>query len=333
MGEPKTDTQAIVRCSDLLAEFSGMGRAYRLLDPDLAPEAPVLQGHFRNTRLRPGLSVHTTDACAVHELTTQSVQQESLRIAVVLDGEIDLALGGRRFGLGACGAGRKRQPQAAFITLREPELLVRRGRRGGRERKVIVTFSREWLMECGAGDEPAGGRLRALMDRHLAVEHWTPTSRAVALAEQLIHPPAYALLPQRLYLESRAVELAAETLQGFLAATPAVPRLLPREQARIAQVRELLESGEADAMSLADIARHAGTNASTLQKQFRAVFGTSVFEYLRRGRLLRARQALERDGCSIVEAAGLAGYTCPANFATAYRRLFGITPRQSRAGF
>jgi AraC-like DNA-binding protein len=112
-----------------------------------------------------------------------------------------------------------------------------------------------------------------------------------------------------------------------------VPRLLPRERARIGAVRELLDSGAADGLSLAEIARHAGTNVSTLQKQFRALFGLTVFEYLRRSRLLRARQALERDGCCIVNAACLAGYTSPANFATAYRRQFGITPRQSRAGF
>lgn len=61
-------------------------------------------------------------------------------------------------------------------------------------------------------------------------------------------------------------------------------------------------------------------------------FGTTVFDYLRRNRLLRARDALERDRCSIIAAAELAGYTSPANFATAYRRQFGMTPRQSRMG-
>jgi len=86
-------------------------------------------------------------------------------------------------------------------------------------------------------------------------------------------------------------------------------------------------------MSLAEIGRQVGSNVSTLQKQFRAAHGLTVFDYLRRGRLLRARHALEREGRSIVEAAGIAGYTSPANFATAYKRQFGLTPRQSRSGF
>ncbi len=50
-------------------------------------------------------------------------------------------------------------------------------------------------------------------------------------------------------------------------------------------------------------------------------------------RLLRARQALEQEGRSVGEAADIAGYTSAANFATAFKRHFGITPRQCREGF
>jgi AraC-like DNA-binding protein len=49
--------------------------------------------------------------------------------------------------------------------------------------------------------------------------------------------------------------------------------------------------------------------------------------------LLRARQALEQEGRSVGEAADIAGYTSAANFATAFKRHFGITPRQCREGF
>jgi AraC-like DNA-binding protein len=39
-----------------------------------------------------------------------------------------------------------------------------------------------------------------------------------------------------------------------------------------------------------------------------------------------AREALERDGMSVAQAAYIAGYTSAANFATAFRRFFGTTP-------
>ena len=57
----------------------------------------------------------------------------------------------------------------------------------------------------------------------------------------------------------------------------------------------------------------------------------TVFEYQRGRRLQLAREALEREGASVNEAAWRAGYNSPANFATAFKRHFGITPRQVRA--
>jgi AraC-like DNA-binding protein len=55
-----------------------------------------------------------------------------------------------------------------------------------------------------------------------------------------------------------------------------------------------------------------------------------VFEHLRCLRLERARLALERGEVAIAEAAFLAGYASPANFATAFKRRFGLTPTDVR---
>jgi len=323
----RQDLQRIVRCGELYPPASAGGSAVRI-DPGLAPETPALLGLCHGEHLRPGLALHCADVRDLHDLTIQCVERGgSLHLALVLDGEVDVSFGPRRLDLATGGAGRR--PQAAFVPLAEPELFVRRAWRGKRERKVSITFSREWLAAiCPDGDAGCA----ALFDRHLAVGRWTPTPRAVALAEQLIRPPDDPPLLRKLHQESRAIELVAEALRQMLDVA-APPPLHARAHRRVADVRDLLDSGAADGMSLEEIARHAGTNASTLQRQFRVAFGTTVFDYLRRGRLLRARHALEREGRSIVEAACIAGYTNPSNFATAYRRQFGITPRQSQIIF
>jgi AraC-like DNA-binding protein len=67
-----------------------------------------------------------------------------------------------------------------------------------------------------------------------------------------------------------------------------------------------------------------------LQRYFRAYTGMSAFAYQRRRLLDAARIALEREGISVNEAAHRAGYTSAANFATAFRRQFGIAPSQLR---
>ncbi|WP_168735136.1 helix-turn-helix domain-containing protein [Pseudothauera rhizosphaerae] len=335
MSERRGRAPQIVLSGALHAQVvAGGNTAYRIA-PDLDAEVPVLHGVCHGAHLRPGLSIHCADVRDLHDLSIQTLQGENLYLAVLLDGQVDVSFGPCRIGLGATRASRVRKPEAAaaFATLREPELFVRRARRGSHERKVGITFSREWLAAaCPESDAGFAGP-HPLFDRHLAVGRWTPTPRAVALAEQLVHPPELPPLLRGLYLESRSVELVAEALCQLSDAASTSPALRPRERRRIVEVRELLDSGAAEGLALDQIARRAGTNVCTMQRHFRTAFGTTVFEYERQRRLLRARQALEQEGRSVGEAADLAGYTSAANFATAFKRHFGLTPRQCRQGF
>ncbi|WBS00405.1 helix-turn-helix domain-containing protein [Pseudoduganella sp. SL102] len=85
------------------------------------------------------------------------------------------------------------------------------------------------------------------------------------------------------------------------------------------------------ALSMADIARAIGTNPVSLQALTRRAWGCSVFERLRMLRLERAHDVLMRGG-SVADAAAVAGYSAATNFATAYRRRYGCTPRQAARG-
>jgi AraC-like DNA-binding protein len=334
VSERRGHAPQIVLCGELHAQAVAGGNMAHRITPDLAAEAPTLHGLCHGAHLRPGLTIHCADVRDLHDLNIQTVLGENLYLTLMLDGQADVSFGARRIALGVTRAGRVRQPEAAavFVALREPELFVRRAWRGKHERKASIIFSREWLAAACPEIDTGFAALHPLFDRHLASKRWAPTPRAVALAGQLIHPPDLPPLLRGLYLESRAIELVAEALHGLLGIAPPVS-LRPRERRRIAEVRDLLDSGAADGMSLEEIARHTGTNASTLQQQFRAAFGMTVFDYERRRQLLRARQALEQEGRSVGEAADIAGYTSAANFATAFKRHFGITPRQCREGF
>lgn len=94
--------------------------------------------------------------------------------------------------------------------------------------------------------------------------------------------------------------------------------------------RELLDSGAADSWSLADIALELGLHENTLQRRFREAHDCTVFDYLRRRRLDQAHAAL-LEGASVTQAALAAGYGNPGNFATAFKRLFGVSPRSVRS--
>jgi len=80
--------------------------------------------------------------------------------------------------------------------------------------------------------------------------------------------------------------------------------------------------------TVAELARRVGTSETSLKRGFRQVFGTTVFGYLRERRMERAHAALQSGTVTVLEAAGLVGYSNPSNFATAFRRQFGVNPKQ-----
>lgn len=100
---------------------------------------------------------------------------------------------------------------------------------------------------------------------------------------------------------------------------------------QLVRLKSMLDSGLARSATQADLAQQLGMSLSTLQRRFRAQHGEALGQYLRRYYLGMAREALVRDQASVETAADLAGYTSAPNFATAFRREFGITPRECRS--
>jgi len=78
------------------------------------------------------------------------------------------------------------------------------------------------------------------------------------------------------------------------------------------------------------LAQMLGTSEKRLNDSFHQAFGVPIFAWLREQRLLQARQLLEQDETSIADIAAHCGYTSPANFSTAFRERFGLTPRDFR---
>ncbi|WP_159990987.1 helix-turn-helix transcriptional regulator [Pelistega ratti] len=88
-----------------------------------------------------------------------------------------------------------------------------------------------------------------------------------------------------------------------------------------------LESGEFDHYTLSDIAKYCHTNITSLQQQFHQTTQLSIGAYLRRCKLERAYRALLQNA-TVIQAAEIAKYTNPDNFSTAFKKQFGISPRE-----
>lgn len=104
--------------------------------------------------------------------------------------------------------------------------------------------------------------------------------------------------------------------------------LKPDDLDRIHCAREILHQRIIDPPSLMELARLVGLNDYKLKVGFKQIFGTTVFGHLKRYRLERARQLLQERQISIAAAAESVGYSSQGHFAAAFRKQFGIYPRE-----
>ena len=86
---------------------------------------------------------------------------------------------------------------------------------------------------------------------------------------------------------------------------------------------------------LTELARTLGTTNKRLNEAFRQCVGVTVFEYLREERMRQACAWLADNALNVRQIALALGFSSGANFATAFKDRFGLSPsdfRSSRGG-
>ncbi|WP_433931377.1 helix-turn-helix transcriptional regulator [Sorangium cellulosum] len=146
------------------------------------------------------------------------------------------------------------------------------------------------------------------------------------LIDELVHCDARG--PSRqLYLEAKGLEVLAVMVDGLEEGERAASSALSAHDVdRLERARQIV-LGRIDAPpSLPDLARLAGLNEAKLKAGFRALFGDTVYGYLRGLRLDEAYRLLRQRRYSVSEVAARVGYANPSKFAAAFRERFGIPP-------
>lgn len=152
-----------------------------------------------------------------------------------------------------------------------------------------------------------------------------------SVVQQMIDCP-FLGITKRLYLQGKVFELMALQLDGML--NPAIPAgaLKADTIARIHYAAELLRSHLDSPPLQTELAQRVGVSDRTLRRGFQAVFGTTVLGYLTEQRLLWAEQLL-RQGFTVAEVVHRCGYSNQGHFAAAFKRKFGLTPKQCAMGY
>lgn len=102
------------------------------------------------------------------------------------------------------------------------------------------------------------------------------------------------------------------------------------ELKKIKEARDIIVEHMIDPPSLKSLAKLVGTNEYKLKIGFKSVFSNTVYGYLLDYRMEEARKLLTVNNTRIKEVATLVGYSNPSHFIAAYKRKYGITPKQHK---
>lgn len=128
-------------------------------------------------------------------------------------------------------------------------------------------------------------------------------------------------------LQAAALEFLGWHLNGL---SPDAPncRVPLRERRCLLAARERLLHNLSAPPTIAELSHAVGLNQLKLKRGFKALFGTSIYEFFQRHRMDHARQLLRNH--SVTETAVMLGYSNMSHFGTAFRKQFGVLPSEAR---
>ncbi len=98
--------------------------------------------------------------------------------------------------------------------------------------------------------------------------------------------------------------------------------------AKIKKAKSIIINDLTITPSLHNLAKMVGLNVKALKEGFKELYGKPVIKYLFHCRMEEAQKMLIKGELNVSEIAPLVGYSSSSHFITAFKRKYGITPKQ-----
>lgn len=149
------------------------------------------------------------------------------------------------------------------------------------------------------------------------------------LIREIFSPKINSVVPD-LYLSCRIIRLL-EVFFGDIFKNGLNANSLPvstRDVQNLFEVEQfLLDHFREPFPSINTLARMATMSASKLKQTFKKAFGTGLFEYYQRNRMVKAKEMLISKSYSVTEVGEHLGYQNLSNFSVAFKKEFGVLPK------
>ncbi|MCS3431745.1 AraC family transcriptional regulator [Klebsiella sp. BIGb0407] len=294
---------------------------------ELSAEQPVLAGWQRVLNLDNGLVLYLSQSEDLIDACSQNLLSPGITASFLVQGQAAVDIAGQRLCFDTC-SGRQR---AMLINLTDSDQFQRHWQTGRRETKISLSFSPAWFEQFSDDYGLCSDKLLQFRRAHWQSLFWQPSPDILQRGSRLaVEHTSSVSLVQRLQYESFALDMAADILRSIEEASPRQKRFGAHLESCLARLKDWLDSGEADGLSIRQMAKALATNPVDLQNGFRIRNGITIAAYLRKNRLEQAFQALRQYDLSVEEAAAMAGYEHVSSFSAAFRKMYGFPPSQAR---
>lgn len=270
------------------------------------------------------MQVHANDTLERRTLSQRFDLPAQLTVMLLLEGELRVAINQTH-----CIMSARRGPVGYLWLMAAPGTLVRHIRAGQRVRKVNVTLPLSALDDLRLS--PVLRDRLSLDSPRAGVACWLPTPHALRCAHEILGArqgdelQALSVSIAGLSMVQQALRAASAASSGLAPTRGIAPADRGMARARLIRAR-LLEDMSREAAPPSALARELGMSESTLQRVFRAAYGSSIVAFQRQERLQRARAQLLDGGLTVGEVGYRAGYAKLSNFSSAFQRTFGYPP-------
>lgn len=149
------------------------------------------------------------------------------------------------------------------------------------------------------------------------------------LAEKIRKIPLENMLDY-IKLKSKVMEFITLCLEYKVNEQEGIANIGEDEINNISMARNILLNDLKNPPTVAELARELNMTIYKLQNGFKKITGNTVYEYIRRNRIEKAKTLLHTTDISIINIAGSVGYENPSKFSTTFKKYTDMTPTEYR---
>ena len=216
-------------------------------------------------------------------------------------------------------------PGTVFVSRPDEPHRMRHNPKGLMLYRILFQIPRRGGRVLGLTAKESSWLVRGLT--HFPVRLFPATERVRSAFERLFvlyDTELRGTLSRRLKMKAAVLELLLALVEAPHA--PASPK--GRHNPKVKEIVRHLKAHPEENGSVEGLAREAALSVVAFTEAFRRETGLPPHAFLLDCRIKAARQELAFPGASIANVARRYGFSSPQHFATAFKRILGITPRQ-----